>query len=686
MRPIMKPTQILSRVSRFFEAAISSRTKLKKGEKRTSMKAAKQLVMAVLTLAVFIAVASAQTETSSTPAPDKQSAAPATSTQRDIVTPAEFEALKNGLAAAQQQIQALQDELHRRDQAVQQAQTTAADAAAKADAAQLQASQQQQTVSALKTDLADLKSVNATSTNSPTLKNAVLSSEVPSQAYGPDPAQAANQEEHETYNKQMEGPLTLHFRGINITPGGYAAAEFVRRSRALGADVATPYNSLTMPGASQSTLSEFFGSGRQSKVTAFVDGRLKNVDLSSYVSADFLSAGTTSTSNQTNGYTLRIRQAWGQVKFNNGWSFLGGQAWSLVTENGRGISPDDDIGRTNDARPKTIDSTYNVAFVHARQGGIRLTKAFGDKFAIAVAVEAPQATLTAHGNAANYLLGSNGATNSYNSLATYSFNPSPDLIAKIALDPGFGHYEVFGIYSRFRDRIFPCGEVAATASCGGQAVGVTSAVGAFNSSKDGGGGGASARFDFAKRITIGAKGFGGSGVGRYGPAGLPDTSIYADGRLHLVRNLMGLGTLELHLTKKLELDFYGGAEYASRTGDFDPILGKQVGYGSPKFKNSGCFFETAPATTTATGASNGPAGFDPGPLVDCTADTRVVIEGTGGLWYRFYSGPRGRFQFGTQYSYVTRETWSGAGFSKGTSLAPTGLDNMVFTSFRYYLP
>jgi hypothetical protein len=38
------------------------------------------------------------------------------------------------------------------------------------------------------------------------------------------------------------GPArTIHFKGINITPGGYAAAEFVRRSRALSADLPTPF-------------------------------------------------------------------------------------------------------------------------------------------------------------------------------------------------------------------------------------------------------------------------------------------------------------------------------------------------------------------------------------------------------------------------------------------------------------
>jgi hypothetical protein len=108
------------------------------------------------------------------------------------------------------------------------------------------------------------------------------------------------------------------------------------------------------------------------------------VDFSSYISGDFLSAGVTSTATQTNSYTFRLRQAWGQAKFDNGWKFLGGQMWSLVTENKAGIAPSDDLGRTNDARPSTIDPGYNVGFSFARQYGIRLTKDFGDKVAIAV--------------------------------------------------------------------------------------------------------------------------------------------------------------------------------------------------------------------------------------------------------------------------------------------------------------
>ncbi|MGO9126243.1 MAG: hypothetical protein ACLP6G_15335 [Terriglobales bacterium] len=619
------------------------------------------LFLTVLALAALTAGAWAQTETASNTPPAKGYPPAAAVPAAPPVTAADIQELRDALAAQQLQIQALQQQLQRKDQALQQIQS-AAEPPVKPAAAQIAANSSQ--------PVAELPN------------NGIQEESVAKPALGQEPPQ--------TFNKQMEGPVTIHFRGINITPGGYAEAAFIRRSRALGADLPTPFNSVTMPGASQSQLPEFFGSARQTKMTAFVDGRLKNVDLSSYVSADFLSAGVTSTSNQTNSYTLRLRQAWGQVKFDNGWSFLGGQVWSLVTENGRLISPDDDLGRTNDARPKTVDPSYNVGFVFARQYGIRVTKTFGDKVAFAVALEAPQATLSSHGNGANYLLGEAGASNSYNTTATYSFNPSPDIIAKVAFDPGFGHYEVFGLLDRFTGRVFPCAESVTNATTGVVTVGpncpvVTdagTAVGAFNSSKEGGGLGTSARWDIAKRITFGLKGFGGGGVGRYGPAGLPDVSINGDGTVHPVKNLMGLSTLELHVTKKLDILGYGGVEYAARSFSVDQITRKFVGYSAPSANDTGCYTETPPST------ANGSAGFDPGSLANCTADSRAVIEGTLGFWYKFYNGPRGRFQFGTQYSYVTRNTWSGyGGLPAGSNgLEPHGIDNMIFTSFRYYLP
>jgi hypothetical protein len=639
------------------------------------MKVMKMLSLTSLALAALTAGAWAQTQVASNAPPDPHSATPAATPAQPVITAADIQALRDALAAQQLEIEALKQQLQQRNGGATSIQPSSQAVQSLPTPVQPVPTQPAPVDSAAKSGVSE-------SSSSRTQQVAELSPAIPQQQNLQNPlTPESTQGAPEIYNKQMEGPLTIHFRGINITPGGYAAGEFVRRSRALSADMATPFNSLTMPGASQSQQSEVFGSARQSKITGFVDGRIGKVDLSAYVSTDFLSAGTTSTSTSTNGYTLRIRQAWGQARFDGGWSFLAGQSWSLVTEDARGISPDDDIGKTNDVRPKTIDSVYNVGFNYARQPGLRITKSFGDKFAVAVSAENAQATLTTHGNAANYLLGQAGASNSYNSLSTYPFNPSPDIIAKVAFDPGFGHYEAFGLFSRFTGRVFPCVDsvssgtppvVTVGPSCPSAADAGT-AVGAFGSSKNGGGVGASARWVFAHHVVFGLKGVGGSGIGRYGPAGLADVSINPDGTIHPVKNLLGLSTLEWH-SKKFDIYGYTGAEYAGRTYGFDPIQGKFVGYGAPQFNNTGCYVETPPST------ANGSSGFDPGTLANCTADSRVVIEGTTGFWYRITNSERGRFQFGTQYSYVTRNTWTGDGRE------PHGIDNMIFSSFRYYLP
>jgi FKBP-type peptidyl-prolyl cis-trans isomerase len=626
--------------------------------------------------ALLLAVLSASAAAQSAPAAKKK-ARPA------VITAADVQALKDAiasqqaaLAAQQQQIQQLSQQLQQNQRNAQQAQAAASEAAAKAAAAESQASDQQQTVVALKSDVTDLK------TN---VNNTALTL----------------QETQKNVNTALESPLALHYKGVTITPGGYLDASFTRRSRALGEEASTPFNSLTMPGASASSLSEFYGSGRQSRISLLVEGQLKNVKLGGYVESDFNSAGVTSNSNSTNSYTMRLRQAFGQAAFNNGWTFTGGQQWSLVTETAKGMD-----NRT-EALPMTIDTSYNVGFSFARQYGLRVVKNIDNKVWLGVAVENSQATIGTHGNTNDYLFGSTGSGKSYGNavsgcttssytpvggttpvyyttcspIATYSFNPSPDIVAKVVFEPGFGHYEIFGLYDRFRDRVFPCANFAVgiTGTCPSGTGTGPSAAGAYNVSKNGGGFGANARWNLDhKHIVFGLHGFGGRGIGRYGAAGLADTAIHADGSPDLIKNLEGLATLEWH-GKKLDVYANTGAEYNGRTTDYDASTKAYVGYGSPFFANSGCFTETAPSTGVT-------AGFDPGGLSKCTADTRAVIEGTLGFWYRLYNGPRGRFQYGMQYSYVTRQTWSGTSLTPGVGVSPEGLDGMVFTSFRYFLP
>jgi len=278
----------------------------------------------VLALALSIALAGSMYGAE---APQDASGAPAKSTKKKMVAKkagptvaTELHELKEAMEAQQQQIQQLSQQIQSRDQHIQQleqrldqSQAAASQAQAKADSAASQTAEQGQTVVALKSDVSDLK-LNATN------------------------AAVTLQETQKNIKDAIESPAAIHYKGITITPDGFLAGESVYRSRATGGD-ATAFNSIFMPGSGANRVSEFFGSGRQSQITMRADGKVGNMKLTGYYEADFLSSGTTSNNNQTNSYTLRQRQAWGQAAFDNGWSVVAGQMWTLLTENRKGIEP-----------------------------------------------------------------------------------------------------------------------------------------------------------------------------------------------------------------------------------------------------------------------------------------------------------------------------------------------------------
>jgi hypothetical protein len=611
---------------------------------------------------------------------------PKKKTLKATVTAEDIQELKNALAAQQQQIQQLREEMRKRDaalqqtqQQLQQAQSAAAAAQSKADEAATQAAQQQQTVSDLKTDVTDMKQ-NAT--------NAALSL----------------QETQKNIQSSLESPIAIRYKGITITPGGFLAAETVWRAHALGSDINTPFNSIPFDGATASHMSEFFGSGRQSRISMLAEGKLSSAKLTGYVEADFLSAGVTSNNNESNSYSLRQRQAWGQAALNSGWSFTGGQMWSLVTETKTGLD-----NRT-ETLPMTIDPQYSIGFSWARQYGFRVTKNFNNKAWFGFAVENPQTTLGGHlvSGQNNFIIGSQGTGGGlYNGTTNYSFNAMPDFIAKFAFQPGWGHYEIFGIVRDFRDRVFPCGglitasngTLPAKTTCDGATF--PNAGGAFNNSSLGKGLGINARGTLAQHVDVGIHFLGGEGIGRYGSAQLPDVIVRPDGVVVPVRNFQALGTLEWH-SKRLDVYANVGGEYEARTAYV--FGGKGAGYGSTLFNNSGCYTEAPPSSTVinvdtpvsstsanpiGSGTVPNPgslgtpltAGFNPAGPPNCNGDTRSILEGTIGFWYRLYSGPKGRVQWGPQYSYIDRNTWSAV---KGGN--PSATENMILTSFRYYLP
>jgi Skp family chaperone for outer membrane proteins len=564
----------------------------------------------------------------------------------------------------QQKFDALEKRMATRDTELEQARKEAATAqAAAADTKQkLEATQQAigpngSAVTTLRSDIEDLKTTSSS-----------LVSKV----------ETTQQE-----TKKLEHPDTLHFKGIELTPGGFLAAETVDRQRAIGGDVNTQFNGIPFAGQTAGVLSEFNASGRQSRISLLAEGKLPSATLRGYYEADFLSAGTTSNDNQSNSYPLRLRQAWAQADMQRGWTLTGGQMWSLATEYRHGLA------NNSEAIPLTIDAQYNVGFTWERQYGFRVVKRIGDRFWIGGSAEEAQ-TLNIGGHnlptIAYQQAGNAGGL--YNPTANYSINYAPDLLAKAAYETNWGHFEVFGVGRFFRDRVFPNGPTPP----GAPPTTSPSALGAYTSKTSGGGAGANARVSlFAKKLDVGAHILAGNGIGRYSTSTLPDATAHPDGSLELLTGGSALGSLEWHATPRLDLYGYYGGEYVKRAWyatnflntTVGPTLGQPilVGYGAPTNIVSGCYAEVLPVSSPNGG------GDVPGSASNCNADTRNIQEGTFGYWFRFYRGIHGTLQQGIQYSYTVRHTWQGIGDpSNNLPGSPKGIDNMWFTSFRYYLP
>jgi hypothetical protein len=592
-------------------------------------------------------------------------------------------------------------------------------------------------------------------------------------------------DETSAIKKSLAAPAALHYKGINITPGGFVAGETVWRSKATGGEIPTAFSAIPYEGADAYSLSEFYGTARQSRVTMLAEGKTNWGTLRGYYEADWLGTGITSNNNQSNSYVLRQRVIWAQAETNNHWAFTGGQLWSLATEDKKGISNvSGDI-----MTPQTIDPNYVTGFVWTRQYGFRVTKTFNHA-AFGIAAENPQLLYSAAlaGSTPYAVLGSAGANGgNYNAaisglsgLTTYvqsytgvntvdsagntvygyqknlntvyansnitniSFNQAPDILVKAAFDPGWGHYEVFGIAGFAHETVYPgvtqnsvkYGGIADVEGFNGAApntavLAKSSTTGYYGNSIVLGGIGGSLRIPVIKdKLTFGAKGLYGPGMGRYGNSTLSDVTNDASGDLKPIHNASGLFTLEATPTPRLLIYLNYGGDYASRA-DYatsaltlsDPTatfcqtgvtVANASTYCSAKPTaamfaaggNWGSHFTATPAITpigygsryasvSATcataanpGLSSGSVGYQPAGS-GCGNNTRNVQEVTTGYWFDIYRGDRGRLRQSIQYGYAVREGWSGTGTAGALSTplnGAKGIDNMFWTSFRYYLP
>src|SRR6266480_5604740 len=655
--------------------------------------------LVALTLSMFIvsgtALADSRKDADRQPA-KAQPAKPKAAKNSDAAIAAQLEELRETLQSQQEQLQMLKEELVKRDRQIDEAREAAAAAHARATEANAKATEAVNTSAEVKsTAVSDLK------------------------ASSEGPKTTGAKEQGDPQKPVEEGPSTIRYKGVTLTPGGFIAAETVYRQRAESADINTQLAGIPYPGSALSKVTENAFTARQTRGTVLAESKVGTAKLTGYFEMDFLGAGTTSNNRQSNSYVFRQRQLWAQAAFEGGFSISGGQMWSLATENRKGIQ------NRGEALPMMIDPQYVAGFTWQRAYGLRATQSLLDnKLTLGASIEGPQTTLGGRGfstfttaagaTSQNFWFaapGNGGGLNNGFDATGYAQNRAPDVVVKAALDPGWGHYEVFGIVSQLRARIYPCAVVSDVApgtvigtttytgpqiGCGAAPAGTVAptAAGAFNDARTGGGGGASFRVPlFAKKLDFGVKGVYGDGIGRFGSSQLADATARPDGTVAPIRTGHGLGILEFHPNSKLDIYAYGGAEYAARavynnytsvkvvtTGAGTTVTRSNTGiggYGNPSANNSGCSTENPPATQLAPNAGG-----------TCAGDARMVIEGTLGFWHKLYQGPKGGFRWGMTYSYLTRTGWSGSGgLTAGSAgLSPKAVDNMVFTSFRYYLP
>jgi hypothetical protein len=425
-----------------------------------------------------------------------------------------------------------------------------------------------------------------------------------------------------------KGKKGVQIGAVTLTPGGFIEAAGLYRNKNMTSDVDTKFNAIPFYNNSNTNVDENRFSARQSRLSLLATSDVDSTThAAAYYEMDFLGAAGTANSNQSNSYNPRIRHIYTTLDWDDlGLHFLAGQTWSLATLNGKGITP------RNEVTPLGIDAQYVVGFDWTRAPQFRITKDLMDKSVwLALSVENPQTNVSGTAPSGAGALVSNTSGNLFDSSTAYSIDAAPDILAKVAWEPGFGHYEVYGIASFPRDRV------------------------AYNNhtSLDGGVGGAINLPVIPKYLDFQLSGLVGQGVGRYGTSQLPDATFGANGSIHPISTYNALAGLIGHPDPALDIYGYAGIEHADRW-----YQGTKYGYGNPAYVNAGCNKE--------------------GSALACTANTRDIMEATVGYWWKFYQGDFGSVRWGGQYEYVARNVWPGVG-GGGTA------DNsIVMTSFRYY--
>ena len=467
------------------------------------------------------------------------------------------------------------------------------------------------------------------------------------QASKPEPAPVAASAASQALAAPGAGKTLLTTTAVKLTVGGFIEAAGIYRNLYTGSDVNSKWNlgggGFPLPNSPNYYQNEFRGTARQSRLSLLAEGQDEFQALAAYFEIDFLGGGTGSSGNsvESNSYTPRIRHLYATYDTKSGWHLLAGQAWSLITMNKKGIVP------RQENIPLTIDAQYVPGFTWTRNPQVRLVRDFGSMVSAGLSVEAPQAIITGGGltassssnytyqllNAANFA-DVTGTTNNSNMPGSLSLDQYPDIVGKVAFDPGFGHYEVYGLGRFFSDRTL----VAGTRN--------------NNTAFGWGAGGAMLLPVIPKLLDFQGSVLAGQGIGRYGSAGLFDAVVNpATGKLDPLTEVLALIGLVAHPNDRLDVYGYAGMEQAARKD----VLGTKGGFGNAAYAPIGLLTEGNPASSALVQASG-------------------VQQATLGAWYSFYKGKYGVMRVGLSDSYTKLSIFG----------LPNEKMNVVMLSFRYY--
>ncbi len=420
---------------------------------------------------------------------------------------------------------------------------------------------------------------------------------------------------------RQDAPLGFRIGGATFTPGGFLDWTSVWRSTTVGSGIGTNFGSIPFSNTPSGQLSEFNESAQNSRLALMVSAHPGAEQVTGYVEADFLGVLPANGHVSSNSNSLRMRLYWVDVRRGH-WEVLGGQSWSLLTPNRKGLSP----LPANIFFTSNMDTNYQVGLVWSRDAQLRVIDHINRNWTLGVSLENPNQYVGSSVVLPNSAYASQFDTGGN----TGASNPRPDIIAKLAYDGRWAghrvHGEIAGLISGFHDAV--PGTLA-----------TNSATGA--------GGELDGNIELLPHLDLVLNSFFSDGGGRYIFGLGPDLIVRPDGQISPVHSASTLDGFEYQFRRRWMAYGYYGAAYYGRDYVLGP--GGPVGYGFP-------------------GSSSG--------------SHRATQEGTFGVVHTFWKQPRyGALQLITQYSYLTRAPWWMApGAPRNASL------NMVYADLRYVLP